>query len=67
MVARVWGFQLALGWGLYRGELGVWHTNSRTESISYSRLHSLSSFGFLERDKTGLVGFDFILKRWWPG
>jgi hypothetical protein len=64
MVARVWGFQLAPWWGLYRGELCARHTNSRTESISYSRLDSLSPFGFLERDKTRLVGFDFIPKRW---
>jgi hypothetical protein len=64
MAAKIWGFQSALGWGLYTGELGVQHTNSRTKSISYSRLDSLSSFRFLGRDKTGLVGFDFIPKRW---
>jgi hypothetical protein len=55
MAARVWGFQPALGRDLYRGDLGVRHMNSRTESISYSRLDSLSSFGFLERDKTRLM------------
>jgi hypothetical protein len=55
MAARVWGFQPAPGQDLYRGELTVRHTNSRTESISYMRLDALSSFEFLERDKTGLV------------
>jgi hypothetical protein len=55
LAARVRGFQPASGRDLYRGELDVRNTNCRTESISYSRLDSLSSFGFLDRDKTGLV------------
>jgi hypothetical protein len=55
MVARVWVFQPALGRDLYRGELTVRRTNSRTESISYLSLDSLNSFRFLEPDKTGLM------------
>jgi hypothetical protein len=55
MVARVWVFQPALGRDLYRGQLTVRCTNSRTESISYLSLDSLNSFRFLEPDKTGLM------------
>jgi hypothetical protein len=59
MTTRVWGFQPVLEWGLYRGELGMRHTNSRTESISISRLESLILFGFLERGRTRLVWLRF--------
>jgi hypothetical protein len=62
MVARVWCFQPALGLGLYRGEVTMWHMNSRTESISNLGLESLISFRFLERDRIGLVWLRFHSK-----
>jgi hypothetical protein len=54
-MARVCGFHPASGQDLYRGELSVRHMNSRTKSISYLRLDSMSSFRFLEWVKTRLV------------
>jgi hypothetical protein len=54
-MARVCGFHPAPGRDLYRGELSVRHMNSRTKSISYLRLDSMSSFRFLEWVKTRLV------------
>jgi hypothetical protein len=48
-----------MGWGLYSGELGVWHLNSRTESISKPRLASMISFRFLDGDRTRLCWLRF--------
>jgi hypothetical protein len=69
MVARVWGFQPAPGRGLYRGELGVQLTNSRTESIYNSRLELNHSFhsDFWKGIESDLFGFNFIPNRWRPG